>query len=501
MKLKVKNLGPIRQGEIDLDKRFYVFVGYNNSGKTYMSQLLWSLIDKDTREIFDRNMLEKEMPFDIKIPNNEGQKIPISLEQIKKLYTKTNDFYKKDFLEKLNISADSFPKFDFSILENEQAILDLQSSYGIRILYPRGQKDFYVFQKNKGEVDIHFKKVDEEQFQSFKNFKMFSHVINSYVDTPINTETFKYYSSNILRLFLSDLLITKNLKSFFLPANRSFYPTFYKYIYSVAKDENDRISNAIRAGKNIDSIAALSKRPYTKAMDILTESIYKLNTNGYLTSQSKYMDLIEELEAIMGGQIVVKSVEGIAPIEFRLKMDNGQELDMHVSSSTSNQLTTLYLYLKYWAKESDNFLVVDEPEENLHPENQIKLVNLLMKFANRNNNKVLITTHSPLMTDAVNNHLHLGYLKSQNIDIKEIIEKNNLPFDTEGSALSHEDMGIYFFNGKGIQEYQVGDYGAFFKDFKQAEDAVRDTANILKGYIYENEKLKKKAQLKSNAST
>ncbi|MEY4906128.1 MAG: hypothetical protein RLZZ292_3943, partial [Bacteroidota bacterium] len=45
MKLKVKNLGPIKQGEIDLSKRFSLFVGYNNSGKTYMSQVAWSAFD------------------------------------------------------------------------------------------------------------------------------------------------------------------------------------------------------------------------------------------------------------------------------------------------------------------------------------------------------------------------------------------------------------------------------------------------------------------------
>lgn len=500
MKLKVKNLGPIRQGEIDLDKRFYVFVGYNNSGKTYMSQLLWSLVDKDTREVFNRNILEQNIPFDIGNQEGDNQKISISTEQIKKTYADSLSFYKKDFLEKLNVSIDAFPKFDFNIVENEQTFLDLQGYYGMVIRYPNNRKDFHVFQKNKGALDIYINKVDEEQFKMTAEYWT---VIESYIETSITPPAFKYYLSHLLRLFLSDLLIVKNVNSFFLPANRSFYPTFYKYIYSVSKDEKDEIDSAIRAGKNMDAIAALSKRPYTKAMDILTQSIYKLNTNGYLTSQSKYADLIEELEAIMGGKIVVKSVEGIAPIEFKLKMDNGQELDMHVSSSTSNQLTTLYLYLKYWAKESDNFLVIDEPEENLHPDNQIKLVNLLMKFANRNNNKVLITTHSPLMTDAVNNHLHLGYLKSQNVDIQKIIETNNLPFDTEGSALSHEDMGIYFFNGQGIQEYQIGDYGAFFKDFRKAEDEVKGIADILKGHIYDNEKQKKQAQLKlkSNALT
>ena len=87
MKLQVKNLGPIRQGTIDLDRRFYVFVGYNNSGKTYMSQLLWSLVDKETRETFERNI-----PFDIKIDGTENQKISISIDQVKSFYTSLNIF-------------------------------------------------------------------------------------------------------------------------------------------------------------------------------------------------------------------------------------------------------------------------------------------------------------------------------------------------------------------------------------------------------------------------
>jgi predicted ATPase len=38
MKLTVNNLGAIKKGTIDLDKSVYLFVGYNNSGKTYMSK-------------------------------------------------------------------------------------------------------------------------------------------------------------------------------------------------------------------------------------------------------------------------------------------------------------------------------------------------------------------------------------------------------------------------------------------------------------------------------
>ncbi|CAA6825736.1 MAG: Unknown protein, partial [uncultured Aureispira sp.] len=44
MKLKIKNFGPLTKGgTIDLDKRFYVFVGKNGSGKTYLANLVYEM--------------------------------------------------------------------------------------------------------------------------------------------------------------------------------------------------------------------------------------------------------------------------------------------------------------------------------------------------------------------------------------------------------------------------------------------------------------------------
>lgn len=34
MQLIIQIFGPIKQGQIDLTKKIYVFVGYNNTGKT-----------------------------------------------------------------------------------------------------------------------------------------------------------------------------------------------------------------------------------------------------------------------------------------------------------------------------------------------------------------------------------------------------------------------------------------------------------------------------------
>ena len=49
MELIIRNLGPIKgnQQSIDLSKNFFIFLGYNNSGKTYVSQLLWTIFNQD----------------------------------------------------------------------------------------------------------------------------------------------------------------------------------------------------------------------------------------------------------------------------------------------------------------------------------------------------------------------------------------------------------------------------------------------------------------------
>jgi predicted ATPase len=54
MQLVIKNFCTLKTGEIDLSKRFYVFVGYNNSGKTYVSHLLWAIFNEKNIDKFSK---------------------------------------------------------------------------------------------------------------------------------------------------------------------------------------------------------------------------------------------------------------------------------------------------------------------------------------------------------------------------------------------------------------------------------------------------------------
>ncbi|MCP4111270.1 MAG: AAA family ATPase [Desulfobacteraceae bacterium] len=284
----------------------------------------------------------------------------------------------------------------------------------------------------------------------------------------------------ILTTILSILL--KDEKPFYLPAARVFYPVFYEYIFRYEKERLAELSKKMMdmlASKHMldEKDIIMYKSRYTEPMDALINKIFKLN-EGVTETSPNNGNFHKELEEIIGGKIVLARKEGMAPAEFYLMMKNYYHLEMYLSSSSVNQLTTLYLFFKYWM---ENYLIIDEPEENLHPENQISLLNLLVKFSK--NNKVLITSHSPLLTKALNNHIYLGILKENNVNIEKTVEQHDIDIDLS-SSLNHEDIGIYFFDGGYIHNYKVKNYGVLFDDFKKVERKLENISEILTDEIY-----------------
>jgi hypothetical protein len=291
--------------------------------------------------------------------------------------------------------------------------------------------------------------------------------------------------------FLLALILNNTHKPFFLPSSRLVYLVFYEYFYRLEKEKRQEMSKMLldilekkeRGEEQLESLSRSSfKAFYTEPMDLLFDQVYRLNENA--TANSHYENLTIALSRIIGGNIVMKKRLGIAPIEFYLSLPpHKKDLEIYLSSSSVNQLSTLYLYFKYWAKKENNFLMIDEPEENLHPRNQIALLNVLLEFAGDNNNRVLMTTHSSLLADMINNYHYLAFLKSKRIPISPLIE--NYPEINLDISLTIENMGIDFFDGKTIQTYEMGDYGVFFEDFQYELRKTINISEILTDQIYQ----------------
>jgi AAA domain, putative AbiEii toxin, Type IV TA system len=72
--------------------------------------------------------------------------------------------------------------------------------------------------------------------------------------------------------------------------------------------------------------------------------------------------------------------------------DTAEQLDMNLASSSVKALADLSFYLRHLAQKGD-LLIIDEPEVNLHPDNQRRVARLLARLA-RSGIKVMISTHS-----------------------------------------------------------------------------------------------------------
>lgn len=81
-------------------------------------------------------------------------------------------------------------------------------------------------------------------------------------------------------------------------------------------------------------------------------------------------------------------------------------LGLHLTSSTAKNVYGLWAYLEGMAVAGD-CLMIDEPELNLHPDNQRRIARMLAKLVNRGI-RVVVSTHSDYMIREFNNLLMLS---------------------------------------------------------------------------------------------
>jgi len=92
-------------------------------------------------------------------------------------------------------------------------------------------------------------------------------------------------------------------------------------------------------------------------------------------------------------------------------------LPFYIASSAVKSQLDMSFYIKHLAKKGD-ILLVDEPEQNLHPVNQRKMARLFVQLI-KAGIKVLVTTHSDYLIKELN-HLILLNNEFENRSKKEV---------------------------------------------------------------------------------
>ncbi|RKZ52570.1 MAG: hypothetical protein DRR16_24215 [Candidatus Parabeggiatoa sp. nov. 3] len=147
-------------------------------------------------------------------------------------------------------------------------------------------------------------------------------------------------------------------------------------------------------------------------------------------------------------------------------------LPYYMASTSVRALFDLHLWLKHFAEKGD-ILFIDEPELNLHPENQIKIARLLVNLVNAGI-KVFITTHSDYIIKELNNLLMFA---------NEFPEKSKLMEQhgyTPNDILQAQDLKAYITDIEGsVSEVETDEYGMIQSGFDEAIVQIDETSNQL----------------------
>lgn len=431
--LGVENFAKIESARVCIDN-YTLFVGPNNSGKTFLMQLIQgmgnriaALPDEKVMEMF---CVEK---------NSQYSKFIISNDNISKLIDGINE---KLYEEKENIIRLIFGK-DISI---EKLYIDI--SMEDNLVYEIYFSDSLAALKNLLREDKHFLKGifstilgTSALFYALKKCDRHTSAGKVEVVGVMNNST----DIDLFRSVLDHII---GCSSLFLPASRTGLLLLYRDYF--ANKTDGAFSYQVQNGKLVEGKESRSD---------LTKPIYEflrfLQTYSENANAKQYEEELQFFnEHLIEGHIHV-SEQGSLSYHSGAA---GNGVPMYLASSMVNEIVPIALAINSMDYER---LIIDEVEASLHPEKQIELVRFFNRLSNKGM-KLIISTHSDTFVSKLNNL----YILSEKVSHteEETLEKVGLEKE---DLIDTEKLFVYEFisqpNGKSIVKEIKGDKEAGYQ--------------------------------------
>ena len=414
MIIKFKNLGPIESGEIDFNdlKGINLIIGKNNTGKTYLSNLLYTYFKVRERQNIKMNEVIGIRFKDILSDSD--------YETIKDYFENKYQKEIKDTLPQVfHTSKDTFKDFEIEVDLSDE-ILEFKKLDDDMVIYFREMRKTIKLKKSEDKIEYLMEDYDENKGKRYITY-----------NRKIEEEEAKKI---IFGYFLYIKFFQKIYKFYSFPAERSGAVLFYKQLL----EERSDVLRELELGnsENIGKISRYSEpvNDYVKFLNSISD-----RSKG-LTELDIYKKLNTELKEILGGEVIIDSESNIM-----FKIDANQIIDLGMVSSTVKTLTGFYLYLKYLAMERD-IIFIDEIELNLHPENQRKIMKLI-NYLSKQGIKFIISTHSPIITEEIDNMLLFEKVKNK-INSEEMKEYG---INSE-YGLKTSDINVFHLHNKTVEK-------------------------------------------------
>ena len=396
--IAVENFGPIKKAEIDL-RPLTVFVGESNTGKTYLSALIYAF-----QRTFDGI---SQVPW---LPHRIIQLDRISRSRHSRLSPQVSREETQEMLEKLGVTGQPFKFSDLpqwlqdrlqsDLVDSERfkdelrRCFDLESASEL-IKFTNGQHD-----EMKVSLEI------REKNQILWSFGVYNSDSEVTIDGFVNEDTVLRHDD---RAALREILDTGDWRrepvrifnsnapaeSYYLPAARSGLMQSHGMIVSSLVDRATRVG-----------LEQFSEIPTFSGMiaDFLKQIIsYKERrvSSGEMSGIAKIL----EDEVLRGGIEIRKPAAGYPEFRYRPQKSE-QALRMSQSSSMVSELAPLVFFLRDVVRPGDT-LIIEEPEAHLHPAAQTKVAFILTHLV-RGGVRVIITTHSDWLLEQIGNLIREG---------------------------------------------------------------------------------------------
>lgn len=411
----VENFAKIESARVRVDN-YTLFVGPNNSGKTFLMQLVQGLSDKIVR------LLEEDAMSILLADRIDGySKYLLNAENVKQFIAYIN--------EKLHVKKEQLIK---EILGKEIPIerlyidveLEDADSYQIDITDRKSLENDKV--KESVYMDISsfsFWDADTENKWKIGLLSEKEGMESRFVTLSISRDDSEIYSfKKVLERIFEE-------NSLYLPASRTGLMLLYRDFFANRKD--DDISFWIEDGELVDN-----RERYGGLTQPIYEFLRFLQT--YVEDEGRREEYEREL-SFFENHIIEGYITATKQGKFSYHAkDDDNVVPMHLASAMINEVAPLELALS--SEKQYGRLIIDEVEASLHPQKQLELV----RFLNRINNhdiKLILSTHSDTFVSKLNNLYVLSEMVKEKGD-KSIVGQFQLE---EEDLIQPEKLSMYEF--------------------------------------------------------
>ncbi len=406
MLIEVKNLGVLKHAKFSLSN-FTVICGNNNTGKTYATYAIFGFLTF-WRDVFKISVDDSYVSQLL----DQGTTTIDLLQYRQNAETIISEGCKEytNILPTIFASApDKFYNtvFNVSLLAED---INLNSQFN-RIIRGASRAELFTITKSKDSGLL-------------------------VITLLVSSETVEIPKESIISI-ISDAIkeiIFGHLfpKPFIASAERTGAAIFRKELNFA---RNRLLEQLSKSNKEIDPFDLLIKAyqdyalPVKANVDFARDIEHSAKKSSFIIE--KCPNIVEFFDNIIDGKYTVTRNDELyyepKGKKIRLTMDE--------SSSSIRSLLDIGFYVRHLAQQND-LLIVDEPELNLHPENQRKIARLFAKLINIGV-KVFITTHSDYLIKELNTLIMLNQNKEH---VKQIAVDEG--YDTD-ELLSPDKIKVY----------------------------------------------------------